>query len=246
MRTGNFLSLRLTDPGVDGLIDWLIHPDPREVTPRAAGYLNAHTANMALRRGSEMRRLLDGMDLVYPDGMSVVKEARRIGFPVSERVSAGDFFLRFCWAAAARGRSIALVGGMQRVLEGCAGALKSAIPGLQIVCLHDGYFPAHGGEQQRLFGELERLRPDVTIVGMGSPQQEAFALRLRDEIGLPTVWCVGALFEYHAPGVRKHAPLWMRERGLEWVYRLAQEPRRLAGRYLLGNVEFLLRARGII
>ena len=76
MRTGNFLSLRLTDPGVDGLIDWLIHPDPRAVTPRAAGYLNAHTVNLALRRGSELKGLLDRMDLVYPDGMSVVKAAR--------------------------------------------------------------------------------------------------------------------------------------------------------------------------
>ncbi len=246
MRTGNFLSLRLTDPGVDGLIDWLIQPDPREVTPRATGYLNAHTVNMALRRGGEMKRLLDRMDLVYPDGMSVVKEARRRGFAVSERVSAGDFFLRFCWAAAARGRSIALVGGRQKVVEGCAAGLRATVPGLRIAYLHDGYFPAQGGEQERLFGELERLRPDVTLVGMGSPQQEELALRLRDEVALPTVWCVGALFEYHAPGVRKHAPLWMRERGLEWMYRLAQEPRRLAGRYLLGNVEFLLRARGII
>ncbi len=132
------------------------------------------------------------------------------------------------------------------MVEGCAAGLRATVPGLRIAYLHDGYFPAQGGEQERLFGELERLRPDVTLVGMGSPQQEELALRLRDEVALPTVWCVGALFEYHAPGVRKHAPLWMRERGLEWMYRLAQEPRRLAGRYLLGNVEFLLRARGII
>lgn len=237
----DFMGLPLADPGVDGLIDWLVHPEPSSVAPRAAAYLNAHTVNMALRSDSELAPLLRPMDLLYPDGMSVVRAARRRGFPVSERVSAADFFLRFCWAAAARGRTVALVGGTPEVVAGCSAFLSEQVPALRIVLARDGFLKPR--EEPALAEELGRLRPDITLLGMGSPRQERLALTLRDNIGLPTVWCVGALFEYHAPGHRPHAPLWMRRAGMEWAFRLWQEPRRLARRYLLGNAEFLLRTR---
>lgn len=237
----DFMGLPIGDPGVDGLIDWLVHPDPGSVAPRAVGYLNAHTVNLALRRGGELGPMLRRMDMLYPDGMSVVRAARRRGLDVSERVSAADFFLRFCWAAAARGRTIALVGGTPEVVAGCSAFLSGQVPALRIVLARDGFLKPR--EESSLAEELRRLRPAITLLGMGSPRQERLALFLRDTVGLPTVWCVGALFEYHAPGHRPHAPLWMRRAGMEWAFRLWQEPRRLARRYLLGNAEFLLRTR---
>lgn len=242
MDTSDFLSLKLTDPGIDGLIGWLVQPDPAVVTPRAATYLNAHTVNLALRRESTLKSLMDRMDLIYPDGMSVVREARRRRFNVSQRVSAADFFPQFCQAAAQANRRMALVGAKRDTVEACALSLERQVPGLKVSYRHDGFFR----DEDAILRELAQVRPDITLVGMGSPRQEAFALRLRDELRLPTTWCVGALFEYYAPGVRRRAPQWMRENGLEWLFRLAQEPRRLAGRYLIGNIEFLLRARGII
>jgi len=119
------------------------------------------------------------------------------------------------------------------------------VDGLDIVYTSQGYLPPESPERRRVIAELLEARPAITLLGMGSPNQELFALECR-RAGLPTTWCVGALFEYYSPGVRRRAPRWMCRTGLEWVFRLSQEPGRLWRRYLLGNVEFILRDRGVI
>jgi exopolysaccharide biosynthesis WecB/TagA/CpsF family protein len=243
--TIEFLSLPLVDCGHEGLIRHLVDADPATVRPRAVAYLNAHTANLASRRDGSLRELMPRMDLLYADGMSVVRAARRHRAAFSERVSAGDFLPEFCRAAAARHRRIALVGSTAAVVEGCAAALCSMVPNLNVVLAHDGFLD-DGQRRAELLAKLGELRPDIVLLGMGSPRQESLALVLRDELRLPTTWCVGALFEYFAPGSRSRAPKWMRSAGLEWAWRLALEPRRLAGRYLLGNIEFILRTRGFL
>jgi exopolysaccharide biosynthesis WecB/TagA/CpsF family protein len=215
------------------LIAWLLAEGP----PRAAGYLNAHTFNLASRDKIPLSEL----DVIYPDGMSVVREARRLGHAVPERVSGADFFLRFCWAAAASGAGIALVGGAGDLANRCAEALQRDVPSLRVVHAQHGFLRAPH-EMAALIQNLRQTAPRVVLLGMGSPQQERLALELR-AAGIPATWCVGALFEYFTPGIRPHAPVWLREAGLEWVFRLAQEPRRLAGRYLLGNAEFIFRTR---
>lgn len=242
MESTEFHSLPLTPIDADGLIGWLLN----RRKPAAAAYLNAHTANLCWRTGSVLRPLLSSMDLVHADGMSVVREARREGIEMPGRVSAADFFERFSWAAAARGKSIALVGGAGETAAKCAEQIASQVPGLRICFHRDGYFAQDSAAESEVRRLLLEARPGVTLLGMGSPRQEALALKLRDEDRLGVVWCVGALFEYFAPGTRRHAPLWMRENGLEWAFRLSQEPHRLAKRYLLGNVEFMLRTRGIL
>jgi N-acetylglucosaminyldiphosphoundecaprenol N-acetyl-beta-D-mannosaminyltransferase len=246
MDTVDFLSLPLTRINDRGLIRWLVEPNPLSVAPRTAAYLNAHTVNLALRRGSRLGRMLRRMDCVYADGMSVVRAARRMGLGGFERASGADFFLPFCWSAAAHDRTVALVGGTEDVNAGCADYVAAAVPGLRIVYRRNGFFRNGEAGEVELLERLGEVRPDITLLGLGSPRQEALALRLRDELKLATTWCVGALFEYYAPGARRRAPVWMRENGLEWAFRLSQEPRRLAGRYLLGNAEFLLRTRGLM
>src|SRR5690606_4146993 len=101
---GELLGLPLHTVTAEELIDWLLCGD---TTPRAAGYLNAHTVNLATRKGSTTYPLFRQLDLVYADGMSVVKAARRRGLAVPERVSAADFYLRFCEVAAERQRTLA-------------------------------------------------------------------------------------------------------------------------------------------
>ncbi|MCC6545719.1 WecB/TagA/CpsF family glycosyltransferase [Candidatus Sumerlaeota bacterium] len=234
------MSLKLTPCGVDELVDWLTLPDPATVPPRAVGYLNAHTVNLSHQDGT-LKQSMNKLDVVYADGMAVVKEARLRGIVVRERVSAADFLVRFLWVAASRGRPIALVGGKNRLAEKCAMNLRELVPKLEVVLVHDGFFMPGSPEEKEVVDQLCAARPAIVLLGMGSPRQEAFALRLRDEARLPTVWCVGALFEYFTPGVRRHAPLWMRERGLEWLFRLMQEPRRMARRYVIGNIRFLFR-----
>ena len=232
-----FLALKLTPCGADELIDWLTSPHEES---RAAAYLNAHTVNLGFADQS-FAKSLNAMDVVYADGMAVVKEARRRGIPARERVSAADFFMRFLWVATNRKCSLAFVGGPPGLAEKCADHLRGQVPGLDVILVHDGYFAGGGAKEDALIAALKQAGPAIVLLGMGSPRQEALALRLRDEARLPTVWCVGALFEYFTPGHRRHAPPWMREWGLEWLFRLIQEPRRLARRYLIGNLKFLVR-----
>lgn len=240
---GEFLGLPLDPAGQDDLIDWLLAATPG---PRVAAYLNAHTVNLAaaINRRKEAASPWNKCDLVYADGMAVVRAARQRGIPVPERVSGADFFARFCWAAAARGRSIALVGAEEPVVRQCALSLETNIPGLNIVLVSDGYHGPGSREREQVVARLEAARPDVILLGMGSPAQEEFALEMKARGNVRAIWCVGALFEYGR--TRSRAPVWMRQAGLEWLYRLALEPRRLAGRYIAGNLLFLLRTRGLI
>ncbi|MCC5875773.1 MAG: WecB/TagA/CpsF family glycosyltransferase [Candidatus Sumerlaeia bacterium] len=236
----DYLGLPLAPVDRDTLLKWLLEPDPNRVSPRVVGYLNAHTVNMALRRNSQLGPALRQFDLVYPDGISVVWAARARGLKVPERCSAADYFMDFLREAVRLERTIALVGGREGLADSCARELMSEFPGLQIVHTDHGYHPLGSLGFQAMVRELKILRPSIVLLGMGSPMQEIYALGLRHE-GIATTWCVGALFEYFTPGVRKRAPRWMVRIGLEWLYRLSQEPTRLWKRYLLGNIEFIVR-----
>lgn len=206
--------------------------------PRLLAYLNAHTTNL-LCRDSAFRQAMEQMAVVYADGMAVVKASRRLGGGLPERVNAGDFLGTLLWSCRSRGRRVALVGSTAPVVAHCAKLWQRRIPGLKFCLVHHGHFALDGEEEARLLDRLRRAAPHLLLVGMGSPRQELWAVRHAESLGIPVVWCVGALFEYSAG--RRRAPAWMRQAGLEWLWRLAMEPRRLAARYLLGNAEFLWR-----
>jgi exopolysaccharide biosynthesis WecB/TagA/CpsF family protein len=210
--------------------------------PLFVTYLNAHNVNVSAR-DSRYVATLARADVVYADGMSVVWASRLLaGRGLPERVNAGDFFPAFCRACAGRGLSLYLLGSEPRVSSRCANRLCSTVPGLRIAGATDGFW-GRGGEfesEERLIESIRRAGPDILLVGLGVPRQELWAERHAADLGVPVIWCVGALFEYYG-GRRARAPVWMRRLGLEWAFRLALEPRRLARRYLLGNAEFLWR-----
>jgi N-acetylglucosaminyldiphosphoundecaprenol N-acetyl-beta-D-mannosaminyltransferase len=230
-----FMDLRLASCTPDEFVSALLGPAP----PGTVAYLNAHTTNLS-RRDPVFRGMLGRMELLYPDGMGVVRAARWLGSPVPARVNAADFWWRFLWGCADRGLRVALVGGTPEVVDACAAEARRLVAGLELVFAHHGHFERGGPEEDRLLSSLGEARPDIVLVGMGSPRQERWALEQGARTGARTVWCVGALFELFG-GLRPRAPLWMRASGLEWAFRLALEPRRLARRYLVGNPEFLLR-----
>ncbi len=95
-------------------------------------------------------------------------------------------------------------------------------------------------ENPAVLEKIRAAKPDILIVGMGAPKQELWIRRHLDELGVPVVWGVGGLLDYSAKGIER-APLWMRQSGLEWLWRLCLEPRRLWKRYLLGNIVFTFR-----
>jgi N-acetylglucosaminyldiphosphoundecaprenol N-acetyl-beta-D-mannosaminyltransferase len=219
---------------VDGFIDLMIEA-ARERRRWRVGYVNAANYNLAAR-DSRYAEALRSFDLVYADGQAVVWAARYLGRPIPERVNAGDFFVRFCRRCARAGISLYLLGSRPGVAERAAECFRSNAPGLRILGFQHGHFdPAQSGP---VVEAINAADPDILVIGMGSPRQELWAAENFERLHVGVAWTVGALFEYFG-GERRRAPLWMRKAGLEWLFRLALEPRRLWRRYLVGNWQFL-------
>jgi N-acetylglucosaminyldiphosphoundecaprenol N-acetyl-beta-D-mannosaminyltransferase len=211
----------------------------RDGPPRRVSYVNAHVLNQS-RSNPGLRRALQSSDVVYCDGYGVRLAAELIGLPVPHRMTGADWI----WALAAlceeRGRSLYLLGSRPGVAAHAAAALQRSFPRLEVAGTHHGYFRIGSPHGERVLEHIAERRPDIVLVGMSTPLQELWAEREHDRIDAGVVWTVGALFDYLA-GRTPRAPHWLSERGLEWIFRLAVEPRRMWRRYLLGNPAFLYR-----
>lgn len=233
----SFLGLPLARVSTGDFMERIIREARSRQEPRLVGYLNAANVNLAFDSPAAARIFLS-FDCLYADGQAVVWGARWVGRPVPERVNAGDFVDHFFARCAAEGLRVALVGGKPGEAQGFAGHFLKESPALQVVSIEQGYFSREDSEQVR--ARIESANPDIVLLGMGSPRQEELAAAW-SRVGKPRVWwCVGALFEY-ASGHRARAPVWIRRIGLEWLFRLALEPRRLWRRYLIGNPKFVYR-----
>lgn len=213
------------------ILSWARGKNP----PRLVTYLNAHCINIYFA-DAEYARIINQADLVYADGQAVIWASRVLKEPLPERISAADFFPQFCELCAKEHLSLYLLGSCAGVAEKAAENLREALPSLRIAGARHGYIAAV--EIPQLVSEIREAKPDILLVGMSVPLQEKFAFHHLKELRVPVVWCVGALFEYVAR-IAPRAPVWMRRLGLEWLFRLAIEPRRLWRRYLLGNIAFL-------
>jgi len=206
---------------------------------RRVSYVNAHVLNQS-QSNPELRRALQAADLVYCDGYGVRLAARLIGLSVPYRMTGADWI----WGVAAlcqeSGRSLYLLGSDPGASAEAATALRRWYPRLEVRGTHHGYFGLDGAHSERVLEHIAEHQPDILLVGMGTPQQELWVERNWDRIEAPVVWNVGALFDYVAGRVPR-APHWLSDNGLEWIFRLVVEPRRMWRRYLLGNPTFLYR-----
>jgi N-acetylglucosaminyldiphosphoundecaprenol N-acetyl-beta-D-mannosaminyltransferase len=197
---------------------------------------NANKAWQAARDPG-LRAILEAAELVVPE-WAMAWAARRLGIHGVHHVGGITLMARLLEVAESRGRSVYLLGAAPDVVEALATRLQRERPGLRLVGWHHGYL---GDEAawERVVATIERLRPDLLFVAMGSPLQE---LRIDDLAArLPTLRVamgVGGSFDVLA-GRKKDAPAWARGRGLEWLYRLAQDPTRLGRRYLVTNTWFV-------
>jgi exopolysaccharide biosynthesis polyprenyl glycosylphosphotransferase len=205
-------------------------------------YVNIDCLNIAQADKSYARILRDA-DLVYPDGMGVVFASWIFGRPLKERVNAGDLLPEFCRMCVKRGYRIYILGGDEGVASSAAENLCRDFPGLRIVGTHTGFF--EDSDSEAIISDINACEVDVLMVGMGAPRQENWIRRHKDKIEVPVAWGVGALFDYYSLKLPR-APVWMRKIGLEWLFRLIVEPRRLWKRYLLGNFLFTFRVAFLV
>jgi N-acetylglucosaminyldiphosphoundecaprenol N-acetyl-beta-D-mannosaminyltransferase len=198
-------------------------------------------ALMVAQDDAEMLAALRGSTMVVPDGMPVVWAANLLGEKLGDRVYGPELMLRYSEHSAARGHRVWLYGGRdQGSLVQLALSLRRRNPGIQVVGGYSPPFRPLGGEEEdTIVRQINEARPDVLWVGIGVPKQEKWMARMREKLDVPVMVAVGAAFDFHA-GRISQAPPWMQDRGLEWTYRIAQEPRRLLPRYLYYNPKFML------
>ncbi|PWC84650.1 hypothetical protein TSH100_17335 [Azospirillum sp. TSH100] len=206
----------------------------------AHGYICLATVHGVIesRRDSDLAAAYAGAALVGTDGMPLVWWCRAAGLP-AERVYGPDLMLAVCAASAGRGWRHFLMGATDETLAALSGALRRRFPDLHIVgTLAPPFRPMTDAEEAEAIAAINAVRPDIVWIGLGAPKQEKWMARHRDHIAAPMMIGVGAAFDFLA-GTKRQAPPWMRRNGLEWLFRLCSEPRRLARRYLVGNALFV-------
>jgi N-acetylglucosaminyldiphosphoundecaprenol N-acetyl-beta-D-mannosaminyltransferase len=206
---------------------------------RRVMYVNAHVLNQSAEI-PELRDALGRADLVYCDGYGVRLAAKALETEIPHRMTGADWIWGLSALCEAQGRSLYLLGSEPGVAAQAADRLRSWYPGLQIAGHHHGYFETGSPHDERVVEDINAKRPDIVLVGMGSPKQELWVERHVDEVETSVVWTVGALFDYVSGRVPR-APAWLADNGLEWIFRFAMEPQRMWRRYLVGNPQFVSR-----
>jgi len=183
-----------------------------------------------------LREAIDDAHLLTADGQAVVWAARLLGHDVPARVAGADLMEALIVHAASRGYSIYLLGAKQEVVTACIERATATYPTLRVAGFRNGYFTA--AEEPAVVEAIRAAKPDILFLGFGTPAKEYFMHRRHRELDVPFVMGVGGTFDVYA-GLVKRAPVWLQRSGLEWAYRLAQEPRRMWKRYLVGNSRFI-------
>lgn len=201
-------------------------------------FLNAHCINMA-ENDADYRDALACADFLLPDGSGLAIAARLAGKQRGENLNGTDLFPEICREATAAGQSIFLLGGKPGIAANAAKAMRETFPQLIVAGTHHGYWA--DADEEAIVNLINASGASILFVGLGVPVQEKWIARMRERLAAHIVLGVGGLFDYYS-GAIPRAPSAIRAVGCEWVWRLAQEPRRMAGRYLLGNFSFLAKA----
>lgn len=187
----------------------------------------------------EFKKILNATDMIVPDGIPLVWLGRRLGHDLRHRVYGPDLMLAFCKETQVQGYRHFFYGGEPGVAEQLARSLRHRFPGIQVAGTYSPPFrPMSREEEDEIVAMISSATPDVLWVGLGTPKQERWMHEHRSKLKVPVVVGVGAAFDMIS-GRRRQAPRWMREHGLEWLFRLFQEPRRLWRRYLVYGTEFI-------
>lgn len=214
----------------------------RHVEEDRGGYAVLPNVDSVVKLDSdpEFKRICDEADLVLVDGQILVWLSRLFGRPLREKINGSDLFPRLCELAARKGYTMFFLGAAEGVAAAAAKKLAARYPGLNVV---GTYSPRIGFERDReeiarIISHIRRQKVNILIIGLGAPKQEKFYCRHREALGVSFALGLGASIDFEA-GVKKRAPRWMSGCGLEWFYRMCQEPGRLMKRYLVDDMRII-------
>lgn len=200
-------------------------------------FANAHTLNQAYNDAS-YRRTLNNADYLLPDGSGIEIACRRSGIHRKGNINGTDLLPLLCEQMARKNQRLFMLGGEPGIADKAMKNMQKRVPTLISAGCHHGFFDKENSES--LIARINNSGADVLLVGLGQPIQEQWLAAHRDKITIPVAMAVGGLFDFYAEKVSR-APLWLRELGMEWVWRLKEEPSRMWKRYVIGNPLFLLR-----
>ena len=200
---------------------------------------NVHTI-MECQKDEVMRRAVNGAGMATPDGMPLVWLNKLQSQVDVSRVYGPDLMLALCGLSVGRGYSHYFYGGAEGVPELLAENLQRQCPGLKVTGAYSPPFrPLTHSEDEQIIERINQAAPDIVWVGLGTPKQDLWMAAHRAQLAASVLIAVGAAFDFHTGRVPQ-APNWMQQLGLEWVFRLVQEPKRLWYRYLVYNPLFVL------
>lgn len=236
-RTLRIFGIEVLDTTREHAAEWIVGNAVRGL-PTKVGFVNAHCINL-MHRDVGYRRSLEGLDRIFIDGIGMRLAARAAGVVLQENVNGTDLFPVLCRHAARAGVSLFLFGAREGVADEAGRRMAAEIPGLVVAGTHHGYIDGAEAEA-RLIDRMNASGAGIVFVAMGVPAQELWIERNRHRLTPAVIIGVGGLLDFFS-GRMPRAPLAIRNAGFEWAWRLALEPRRLAGRYLIGNATFMAR-----
>ncbi len=191
------------------------------------------------QKNSQYKQVVNAAGMVTPDGMPVVWLGKKAGSRTIERTYGPDLLQAVCANGHNSGYRHFFYGSSSETLGRLVDCLKKSAPKLNVVgCISPPFLPQAAQEDRHVIDQINQARPDILWVGLGSPKQDFWMSLNRPLLDVPVIIGVGAAFDFLS-GAKPQAPLWMRKSGLEWIFRLCQEPRRLWKRYLFGNTAFI-------
>ena len=234
----NFFGVPVVNTTMSEAVDWVVSKAAGR-DPALLAFVNPDCLNIAWEN-ADYRNLLRRADRVLPDGIGIHVGCRMLGQALRANVNGTDMFPLLCEAAARARLPLYLLGARPGIAQAAADNMAKRYPNLKIAGTRDGYFQP--GEESAVIDAINSSGARILLVAFGAPRQELWLGRWRERLVPPVAMGVGGLFDFYSGRIPR-APVWMREMGLEWVFRLMQEPGRMWRRYVVGNPLFLLRVR---
>ncbi|MGI2323428.1 MULTISPECIES: WecB/TagA/CpsF family glycosyltransferase [Methylococcus] len=231
-----FFGVAIANTTMSEAIDWIVRR-VREDRPATIAFVNPDCLNIAYGN-PEYREVLGKVERVLPDGIGIRFGCRILGTSLRANVNGTDMFPRLCERCAHENLSLFLLGARPGVARQAAENMLQRYPNLKIVGSCDGYFAPDA--ENEIIETINRSGADILLVAFGVPKQELWLWKHRSRLKPRVAMGVGGLFDFYSGRIPR-APLWLREIGLEWSWRLLQEPGRMWRRYIIGNPLFLYR-----
>jgi len=233
----NFLNLTMVEALEN--IDNLLANNNNKNNNNSIFFVNPDCINLSYM-DTEYKEILLENEITFPDGIGVNIACKLLNTPLKENINGTDMFPYICRLAEEKRYRIFLLGAKKGVAVKLEKNLKEKYPNLEISGSHHGYFQWNSKEETEIIEEINNSKTDILLVAFGAPYQEKWISKNLDKLDSTINIGVGGLFDFFSGNI-KRAPTWMREIGIEWIYRLLKEPVRMWKRYIIGNPLFLFR-----